>query len=187
MDWPAALSLSAGLAMDAVAVSVATGVVATRVRVRDAIAVAVIFGGIHAITPTLGWLVGSRFGSSVHSWEHWIAFVLLGGIGVKMLWDARKAHDEPEAAPKQPFALKVLLVLGVATGIDAVAAGISLPMLGLPLWPSVAVIGVVTGVLSVAGLFIGYRFRFLLGRSLDVLGGLVLLGLAVKALVVGLR
>lgn len=187
MDWLGALSLSAGLAMDAVAVSVARGVVATQVRLRDAAAVAVIFGGIHALTPTLGWLVGSRFGSFVHSWEHWIAFVLLGGIGMKMLWDARQARGEPDAIPEQPFALRVLLVLGVATSIDAFAAGISLPLLGLPLWPSVAVIGVVTAALSVAGLFIGYRFRLLLGRSLDVLGGVVLIGLAVKALVTGLR
>ncbi len=172
--------------MDAMAVSVARGAAAQEVRARDAVALAVVFGLTQALMPTLGWLIGSRFGSSFVLWEHWIAFVLLAGIGTKMLWDARKVRSEPEAVPEQPFSLQVLLVLGVATSIDAFAAGVSLPLLGLPLWPSVAVIGVVTAVLSTVGLFIGVRFRSVLGRSLDVLGGLVMLGLAGWALVSGL-
>ncbi len=187
MDWPGALTLSVGLAMDAMAVAVARGVAVSEVRIRDAVALAVVFGGLQALMPALGWLVGAGFGASMRSWDHWLAFALLAGIGAKILWDAREARTKPLAVPKQPFALRVLLVLGVATSIDAFAAGISLPMLGLTLWPTVAVIGVVTAVLSLVGLAVGFRFRLLLGRGLDVLGGLVLIGLALKALVTGLR
>ncbi len=136
--------------------------------------------------PALGWLIGSGVGPMLRAWEHWVAFVLLSAIGAKMLWDARKGPDGGLPSDDEPFAIRVLLLLGVATSIDAFAAGISLPMLGLELWPSVVVIGVVTAALSLIGLILGYRFRLLLGRSLDVLGGLVLVGLGTKVLVMGL-
>jgi putative Mn2+ efflux pump MntP len=133
--------------------------------------------------------VGSRVGPLVQAGEHWIAFVLLVAIGGKMLWEARGTKREhPEAETKtDPFGLKVMAVLAVATSIDALAVGVTLPMLNAPFALSLATIGVTTAVLSVLGLLAGRRFGRLLGKRLDLAGGLVLIGLGTKILVEHLR
>lgn len=186
------LTLSVGLAMDAMAVSAARGFAAPALRVRDVLSVALFFGGFQALMPLIGWFLGDAFGSVVSAWDHWIAFVLLGAIGAKMLWEARTLPDaEPSAeggaqqAASGPdlFAPRVLVVLAIATSIDALAAGITLPLLGAPLLVSVASIGFVTALLSALGIVAGRRFGDVLGRRLDVFGGLVLMALGTKILV----
>jgi putative Mn2+ efflux pump MntP len=177
------LLLAVGLAMDATAVAAARGLAAPRIERRHVLLVALFFGGFQALMPLLGWLLGSRIGPLVQAWDHWIAFVLLGGIGAKMLWEARGGGDEVEGAAGDLFALRVMLVLAIATSIDAFAVGVTLPMLGAPLALSLATIGVTTAVLSVIGLFLGRRFGAMLGRGLDAFGGLVLIGLGAKILV----
>jgi len=179
------LTLSVGLAMDATAVSAARGCAAASLRVRDVLRVALFFGGFQALMPGIGWLLGDSMGSAVGAWDHWIAFGLLGAIGGKMLWEARGAAEP--AAPAQGsgvdlFATRGLLLLAVATSIDALAAGITLPLLDAPLLFSLASIGVITAVLSALGLLVGRRFGSLLGRRLDAFGGLVLVALGTKIL-----
>lgn len=184
MGFGAILLLALGLAMDATAVSAARGLATPRILARHVVLVAAFFGGFQALMPLLGWLVGSRIGPIVQAWDHWIAFVLLGAIGAKMLWEAR-GSDEAEAVAAAPdlFGMKVMLVLAVATSIDAFAVGVTLPMLGAPLLLSLVTIGVTTAVLSAIGLFAGRKFGALLGKRLDVAGGLVLIGLGIKILV----
>jgi putative Mn2+ efflux pump MntP len=184
------LTLSVGLAMDAMAVSAARGCAARALRARDVWRVALFFGGFQALMPMIGWLLGDAFGGVVSAWDHWIAFVLLGAIGAKMLWEARtSSHPVPSDGGPQTasgddlFAPRVLLVLAIATSIDALAAGITLPMLGAPLLLSVASIGLVTAALSALGIVAGRRFGDVLGRRLDVFGGLVLMALGAKILV----
>lgn len=176
------LLLAVGLAMDATAVSAARGLAAERIRLRHVLIVAIAFGGFQALMPAVGWALGARFGPTVEAWDHWIAFGLLAGIGGKMLWES---VGQPEAAVARDdlFGFKVMFVLGIATSIDALAAGISLPMLHAPFGTSIAVIGVVTAVLSAAGLFAGRRFGAMLGKRLDAVGGLVLIGIGGKILV----
>lgn len=142
--------------------------------------------------PLAGWKLGKKLGPLVQAWDHWIAFALLGAIGGKMLWEAYAEADEPSTATtedsgEQAFRIKVLFVLAVATSIDAFAAGITLPILGAPLVLSLATIGVTTAILSTLGLFAGRRFGALLGKRLDVVGGLVLIALGTKILVEHLR
>jgi manganese efflux pump family protein len=184
MRFGAILALSVGLAMDATAVSAARGMAVPRVRPRHAVLVALFFGGFQALMPVVGWLVGSRIGPLVEAWDHWIAFILLGAIGAKMLWESR--DPKTAAAPRSEselFGFKVLLLLAIATSIDALAVGITLPMLDAPFALSVATIGVTTAILCVGGLIIGRRAGAMFGRRLDFLGGLILIGVGTMILI----
>jgi putative Mn2+ efflux pump MntP len=133
--------------------------------------------------PVLGWLLGRELGVYVEAWDHWIAFGLLSALGVKMLWEARGENDDDTQPAHDLFGWRVMLVLAVATSIDSLAVGVMLPVLDAPLVTSVIVIGIVTAGLSVAGLYLGRRFGALFGRRLDVVGGVVLIGLGTKILI----
>lgn len=185
MTFSAIFMLAVGLAMDATAVAAARGLATPKILPRHVLIVAGFFGGFQALMPLVGWLVGSQVGPLVQAWDHWIAFVLLGAIGGKMLWEARPwKKDDDDAAPVADlYGMKVMFVLAVATSIDALAVGVTLPMLDAPLVLSLVTIGVTTAVLSALGLFAGRKFGALLGKRLDVAGGLVLIGLGVKILV----
>lgn len=188
MGLPSIVMLAVGLAMDAAAVSAAKGLALPAIRARHAVLVALFFGGFQALMPLLGWLIGTRVGPLVEQWAHWIAFTLLCAIGGKMLWEARAADGDSAAgtsATTDPMAPGGMLVLAVATSVDALAVGVTLPMLNAPLVLSVLIIGVTTALLSIAGLFAGRKFGALLGRRLDAVGGLVLVGLGVKILLTG--
>jgi manganese efflux pump family protein len=138
--------------------------------------------------PLLGWLLGDQLGPLVAQWDHWIAVVLLCGIGFKMLLDARKLDLDsgdgatPPQTEAQLFAPRVMLLLAVATSIDAFAVGVTLPMLHAPLLLSLVTIGVVTALLSALGIYAGRRFGAMLGRGLDAFGGVVLIALGIKIL-----
>ncbi|MCK6550803.1 manganese efflux pump MntP family protein [Myxococcota bacterium] len=186
MSFGAILLLALGLSMDAAAVSAARGLAVSVIKPRHVLLVAAFFGGFQALMPMLGWLLGTTVGPLVEAWDHWIAFVLLGGIGGKMLWEAWKGEDDDDDAgddrDDELFRLKVMFVLAIATSIDAFAVGITLPMLGAPFALSLVTIGVTTALLSAAGLYAGRRFGAVLGQRLDAAGGLVLIGLGVKIL-----
>ena len=183
MRFSAILALSVGLAMDATAVSAARGMAVPRVRPRHVALVALFFGGFQALMPVLGWLVGSRIGPLVEAWDHWIAFVLLAGIGGKMLWESRGSKAESPRSEDDLFGAKVMLLLAVATSIDALAVGITLPMLDAPFGLSIATIGITTAILSSLGLVVGRRASSMFGRRLDAFGGLLLVGIGAMILV----
>ncbi len=189
MSIGAIFLLALGLAMDATAVAAARGMATTRILPRHAVLVAVFFGGSQALMPMLGWIVGSRIGPSVERWDHWIAFVLLGAIGAKMLWEARGASsgDAPDDSSTDLFGIKTMCLLAIATSIDAFAAGITLPMMNAPFAFSLATIGITTAVLSVIGLYTGRRFGAMFGKRLDMAGGLALIALGTKILIEHLR
>jgi manganese efflux pump family protein len=181
--------LAVGLAMDATAVAGARGLAATKVRLRDALLVALLFGAFQGAMPILGGTAGAAFAAPIAGWGHWVAFVLLVAIGAKMLHEARAEVgvgidvEARATARGEVFGLKVLALLAIATSIDALAAGIPLALAGVDLVGAGAIIGIVTAVLSFAGVLAGHRFGARLGKRLEVLGGLVLIGLGVKALV----
>ncbi|MEM9490931.1 MAG: manganese efflux pump MntP family protein, partial [Myxococcota bacterium] len=177
------LLLAASLAVDATAVSAARGLAAERIQFRHALTVAIAFGGFHALALAIGWALGAQFGPTVAAWDHWVAFGLLAGIGGKMLWESARQAASRIVEQDDLFGVGVMVVLAIATSIDAIAVGISLPMLNTPLAMSICVIGVVTALLSTVGLFVGRRFGTMLGNRLGAVGGLVLIGIAVKILV----
>lgn len=187
MNFLSILILSVGLSMDAAAVSAARGLATPHIRARHLLLVAGFFGGFQALMPLAGWLVGTQLGPWIGAYDHWIAFTLLGLLGAKMLWEARSAGEEqgPEIVDqaKDLYGLGAMLVLAVATSIDALAVGVTLPMLGAPLLTSLFTIGLTTAALSMAGLYAGKHLGAMLGRRLDVVGGVVLIGLGTKILI----
>ncbi len=185
MKFTGILVLAVGLAMDAMAVAAARGLATPKILPRHVVMVALFFGGFQALMPLVGWAIGTGIGPMVQAWDHWIAFVLLSAIGGKMLWEAR--HESEAPPPGDPFGFKVMLVLAIATSIDAMIAGVTLPMIDAPLLLTLTTIGITTALLSALGLFAGRKFGSMLGKRLDVVGGLVLIGLGLKTLIEHLR
>jgi putative Mn2+ efflux pump MntP len=185
MSLAALLLLALGLAMDATAVSGARGLAAKRIRFRDALLVALFFGGFQAAMPAIGWALGAAFAARISGWGHWVTFVVLGGIGVKMMYEALKApeEDDPKPADDEIFGLRVLALLAIATSIDALAAGVALAVANVSIVRACIVIGAITAALSFAGVHVGHRFGKRFGKRLEVVGGVVLIGLGVKSVV----
>ncbi len=185
MSFAALLWIAVGLAMDATAVAAARGLAAGRVRLRDALGLALLFGAFQAGMPAIGWLIGVRAGGALAAWDHWVAFVILAGLGAKMLIDAWRVREPaaPDAKAGQAFRLTLLVPLAIATSIDALAAGFTLPLLDAPFALSIATIGVVTALLCLAGVYAGRRLGAGLGRRLDAAGGVALIALGTKILI----
>jgi manganese efflux pump family protein len=182
MGFAQILLLAVGLAMDATAVAAARGCASVNSpRAGEVLEIGLAFGFAQGLMPWLGSLLGAGMSAWVAAWDHWIAFVVLGAIGGKMLHEAWTADGAPEAAPAGSH-FRVLLGLAIATSIDAFAVGLTLPMLGAPLLLSVLTIGVVTALLSAAGVLLGRHFGNMLGKRLDVFGGVVLIALGCKIL-----
>jgi putative Mn2+ efflux pump MntP len=185
MDVGSLILLSAGLAMDAAAVSAARGLLLRRIELRHILRIAAFFGGAQALMPMLGYALGASVGHWIEAWDHWIVFALLCGLGVRMILEGFKDDGpQPESSSgSDPFSLPVLSALAIVTSIDAFAAGITLPLLHAPLLSSSATIGVITALLCVAALYVGRRFGDVLGRRLDLVGGLALIALGTKTLI----
>ncbi|HEY6560519.1 MAG TPA: manganese efflux pump MntP family protein [Polyangiaceae bacterium] len=190
MTFGSLLLLAVGVAMDATAVAAARGLAAPILRWQNAVAMALWFGAFQALMPLIGWAIGARFGGIIAAWDHWFVAGVLGAIGIKMLYEARgeqPASTDPEGRERDLFAWRALLALAIATSIDALAVGVTLPMLGAELGPAVATIGCITAGFSFVGAFAGRRFGAALGRRLDRFGGVVLILIGVKVLIEHLR
>ena len=176
------LGIAIGLAMDAFAVAIGAGLQLCDVTKRQTFRLAWHFGLFQAFMPILGWLAGLTLVEYIEPVDHWIAFGLLAFIGGKMIYEALKHQDEgvDRCDPTKGWRL---VMLSIATSIDALAVGLSLAVLGVSIWWPALVIGVVAGVLTIVGLELGCRFGSLLGRRMEVVGGLILIGIGVKILV----
>ena len=172
-----------GLAMDAFAVSICKGLGMRKVNGKQALVIGLFFGGFQALMPMIGWLLGRQFEQYIVSIDHWIAFVLLAFIGGKMIAEARKPEEEETPTEMdQPLDLKELLVMAVATSIDALAVGISFAFLNYPLVEAVTVIGVTTFFISVAGVYIGNYFGNKYQKKAEMAGGVILILIGTKIL-----
>lgn len=175
------LLIAIGLSMDAFAVSVGKGLSMRTFNIRIALILALFFGGFQALMPVIGWAIGSQFLWVIEPIDHWIAFILLGGIGSKMIWDAFHDDDSSEEMEGSiPFSEYV--ILAIATSIDALAVGISFAALKVDIAVSAATIGVITFLLSLAGVCIGNRFGMRYERGAQVFGGVVLIAIGCKIL-----
>lgn len=187
-----ALLLAIGLAMDASAVAAARGAAARSLAHRDLYVLPLLFGAFQAAMAALGWQGASWSAKYIDSWDHWLAFALLVGIGGKMLRDGlSKDEGGDEAgradghatgqAEKRP-SLMLDLSLAVATSLDAAAAGVSLPSLPVSPGITVALIGGVTAALSAAGFIVGAKIGDRIGKTATAIGGVVLIGIGIKLL-----
>jgi putative Mn2+ efflux pump MntP len=176
------LFLAFGLAMDAFAVAVMSGSATERIRFTEALKLALLFGLFQGVMPVIGWLIGSNFKDVVSAWDHWIAFVLLGIIGAKMIYDDLKAGEDEEGVDESKVSIYQLLILALATSIDALAVGFGLIILDSILLP-VIIIGVVTFALSLAGVYLGHRYKHFGHNKTRIVGGIILIIIGTKILI----
>jgi manganese efflux pump family protein len=182
------LVLAFALAADAFAAALARGVSVRTNVVQAALATGLAFGIAQAIAPLIGWGAIALFGDLVAAIDHWIAFALLAFLGWKLLREGLDDLKDPGGPADDPLPAEIkgprrLILLAVATSIDAAAAGATLPALGAPVLVSAAVIGLVTGVLSAAGVVIGRQGGRMLGSYAEIVGGLALIGIGVNVLI----
>ena len=181
MSPGALVLLSTSLAVDATAVAAVHGLATPALLPRHFLGVGALFGGFHMVMPLTGWLLGEQLGGTLPVFQPWLAFGVLATVGGKMAWDGLKGSGR-DASHGGWFTLRNLLLLSLVTSLDALAVGVALPVLEAPFVASLLTIGVTTATLSSAGLLVGRRAGALLGRRLDLAGGLVIAGLGVKVL-----
>ena len=174
------LLISVGLAMDAFAVSVGKGMTLKRVRLSHALNAGGWFGGFQALMPVIGYFVGRSFAEYVVSVDHWIAFGLLTLIGLNMIRETIWGDDEDQDGD---FCFRTMLLMAIATSIDALAVGISMAFLNVDIWISVGVIGIVTLLISGAGVYLGAAFGSRLGSKAGIIGGIILIAIGIKIVV----
>lgn len=174
--------IAVGLSMDAFAVSICKGLKMQRFNVRHAGVIALAFGGFQALMPVIGWFLGKQFESYITGIDHWIAFVLLAVIGGKMAVESFKKEEEDSSKENEKLDVKELLVLAVATSIDALAVGITFAFLQVSIVPAVSLIGVITFVLSALGVFIGHKFGAKFKSKAELAGGIILILIGLKIL-----
>nr|WP_296053574.1 manganese efflux pump MntP family protein [uncultured Blautia sp.] len=176
--------LGVGLSMDAFAVSVCKGLGMKKLNKKQALIIGLYFGGFQALMPFVGWLLGSQFQKYITSIDHWIAFILLGFIGGKMMIEAVREWNEEEVVDVMdaPIDHKNMLVLAVATSIDALTVGITFAFLGTPIVEAITIIGITTMVISIAGVVVGNFFGSRYKSKAEFIGGLILVLLGLKIL-----
>ena len=180
MDAITIIIIAFGLAMDAFAVSIASGLAIKKLRVHYALRIALFFGAFQAIMPAVGWLAGLSLRDLITEFDHWLAFGLLAAIGGKMIYESFKLESDKKQI--DPLKLAVLLTLAIATSIDALAVGVTFAFLNVAIvWP-VAVIGLITFGVSFLGVFIGDRFGHLFESKIEFIAGLVLIAIGLKIL-----
>ncbi len=173
--------ISIGLAMDALAVSLGIGTAGQIPTLRGKIRLAAHFGIFQSGMTALGWLAGETIVHYVKGFDHWIAFALLGYVGINLI---RAGFDQDGKAFEQdPSTGKVLVMLSFATSIDAFAVGLSIVFLKVPILLSVVMIGLVALLLSAVGLFAGIRLGETFGKRMEILGGLILLGIGIRVVI----
>lgn len=175
------LLIALALSLDALAVSVAAACGGRTASPRAGFRLAFHFGLFQALMPVLGWLAGWRLAVAIQAFDHWVAAALLAIVAVRML-RAGLGH-EAAALPADPSRGLALVALSTAVSLDALAVGLSLALLRVPVWFPAAVIGLVTGAVSFAGVRLGRRLSTRFGRGAEVTGGVVLLLIAARILV----
>ena len=175
------LLLAVGVSMDAFAVSIGKGLSVRKVSWKQLLSVGLWFGGFQALMPVIGYFLGVSFAGLVERIDHWIAFGLLVLIGGNMIREALKRDGEAKADAS--FGFRTMLLLAVATSIDALAVGVSLAFLEADLWRSILVIGITTALFSVVGLLIGKKVGDQFYKGAQVLGGVILIAIGLKILV----
>ncbi len=176
--------IGVGLAMDALAVSVATGSVYRQMRIRHAVRMALFFGAFQAGMPLLGYLLGASLRVYVAAWDHWIAFGLLASVGGKMIYEAFQIERaESRSAAGDPASLVVVLGLSLATSLDALAVGVTLSLVTEHVVYAAVLIGAITFVISYLGCCLGRRLGHFFEKKIEVVGGLILIGIGLKILI----
>lgn len=182
MDFHELFLMAVALSMDAFAVSVCKGFTVKNITPGKTITVGLYFGIFQALMPLLGYLLAGIFKEQIMEYDHWVAFLLLSGLGIKMLIEAYSKDQELPDENSDSVRFLVMIPLAVATSLDALAAGISLSFLEVDILSAVLFIGIVTFLLSLVGVKVGHAFGMKYQRKAEVAGGVILILLGVKIL-----
>ena len=173
------LLLGIGLSMDAFAVSICKGLSTKKLQFKHYLIIGAWFGGFQALMPTIGYFLGSTFEQYITAFDHWVAFVLLAAIGANMI---KESFSREESETSASFAFKTMLLMALATSIDALAVGVTFAFLQVNIVPAIIIIGSVTFVISAAGVFIGNIFGSKYKSRAELAGGIILILLGIKIL-----
>jgi len=188
VDYVSIIGIAIGLAMDAFAVSVTNGALTKNLKVSHGVKIAFFFGAFQLGMPVIGWLIGKAGEGIIQNVDHWVAFVLLLFIGGKMIIDyIKERRENNKESQRDPITTKTIILLAVATSIDALATGIILPSaVGANTFTTmmiaVTMIGVITFVISLAGVYLGKAFGNIISKQATLIGGIVLIAIGTKIL-----
>ncbi|MBS7457954.1 manganese efflux pump MntP [Coralloluteibacterium stylophorae] len=178
------LLLGFAMSTDAFAAAIGKGTAMAAPRLREALRAGLIFGAIEALTPLLGWALGSVAARHARAWDHWIAFTLLAVLGARMIVAALRAEPAPAEGPRaRPHSFWLLAATAVATSIDALAVGVGLAFMDVDVLVAAAVIGATTFVMVTLGMMLGRALGAVVGRRAELVGGVVLIGMGSLILV----
>lgn len=180
MNFLEIIIIAIGVSMDAFAVAICKGLSVRTVRAAHVLKTGLWFGGFQALMPLIGYFLGIGFADVVSSVDHWIAFILLGLIGGNMI---KESFSKEEENPDPDFSFRTMLTMAVATSIDALAVGISMAFLRVPIWTAVLIIGVTTALFSMAGVKIGNVFGARYKSASELTGGVILIFIGLKILI----
>ncbi|NLW31112.1 MAG: manganese efflux pump [Fibrobacter sp.] len=173
--------IAVGLALDAFAVSIASGITIKNMKIRHAFVIAGFFSFFQAIMPLAGWCTGLKIKGFIEKYDHWVVFAILSIIGIKMIYEAFQLEETEKN--KNPLQISVLFILAIATSIDALAVGFSISVLNGTIVLPAIIIGSVTFLMSFMGVYIGNCCGNLFEKNIEIAGGLVLIGIGVKVLI----
>ena len=171
------LAIAFAMSTDAFAAAIAKGAALQRPSWREALRTGAIFGVIEAITPWVGWLIGSAAAKYASEWDHWIAFALLAGLGARMIWVGFRSDQSDEDQRPQSHSFWVLALTGFATSIDALAVGVGLAFVDVHIGWVAAAIGTATFVMVAVGVMLGRVLGAIAGKRAEILGGVLLIGI----------
>lgn len=180
MDLPVIIVIAVGLAMDAFSVAIATSVRFTQVSKGQIFRFAFHFGLFQALMPVLGWAGGRSVEPYIRAWDHWLAFALLLGIGIKAIYQALHTQPQDAPPPSDPTRGYSLLIYSLATSIDALAVGLTFAFIDVAIWYPCLLIGLITAFLTTLGMLLGAKLGATFGKRIEILGGLVLIGIGIK-------
>lgn len=183
MNWLNLLALAAALAMDAFAVAVVAGLTLESLTKRHVFRLSFHFGLFQALMPALGWAAGIAVRRYIEAFDHWVAFGLLAFVGGRMIRNAVRQNETKPETSSDPTRGWSLVLLSIATSIDALAVGLSLALIGSNILVPVLVIGIVAAGFTVLGMYLGRRIGSGWGRNVEILGGIILIAIGIKIVV----
>ena len=180
MDLITILLIAVGLSFDTFAVSVSSGLTIPHIRFLQAVKIAFTLAFFQSLMPLIGWILGNQVSGLIANYDHWVAFGLLSVLGLKMAYESLKKDKENSSFnPLKPL---VLLGMAVATSIDALVVGVSFALIDINIYWSIFVIGVVTFLVSMVGMLFGKKVGGKLGQQMEIIGGVILIGIGIKIL-----
>jgi len=182
MNLSATIILAFGMSMDAFAASIGKGATLHKPKFSEAIRTGLIFGVIETLTPLIGWCLGMLASTVVLEWNHWVAFILLVFLGIRMIYEGIRGNDDEETPKLQRHGFWLLVTTAIATSLDAMAVGVGLAFLQVNIIETALAIGCATMIMSTMGMMLGRFIGPLLGKRAEILGGVVLIGIGCQIL-----